>query len=138
MPRSLMLRSLILGACLGFVLSSLGFSDYSEMMKMLTLSDFRLMAAFAGAVTLGAVAFKFDVSLCRTGGGQARIRGKILAGAAIFGLGWGLIGSCPAVPLVQLGEGQLFALVSALGIFAGMRLANWMSQRFRWSRDSCT
>ena len=50
----------------------------------------------------------------------------LLAGAAIFGIGWGLAGYCPGPVLASLASGRLpvFAFVAAM--LAGMVLVRWL------------
>ena len=56
-----------------------------------------------------------------------------LAGAAVFGLGWGLTGACPGTALVQLGEGTWLAGFTVAGIFAGAlahaAVTAWLARR---------
>lgn len=48
--------------------------------------------------------------------------GKLLAGAAIFGAGWGLVGFCPGPALAALAQGGLAALIFFAAMLAGMVL----------------
>ena len=52
--------------------------------------------------------------------------GKLITGAAVFGLGWGLAGICPGPSLVALNTGQvnvgIFVVAMLAGIFAHDRL----------------
>ena len=54
---------------------------------------------------------------------NARLDGRLLAGSAVFGLGWGLAGICPGPAMTLLGrgspEGVLFfvAMMVGMGIF---------------------
>ncbi len=41
-------------------------------------------------------------------------------GSIMFGVGWALTGTCPSIALVQLGEGQLAALITIIGNFSGV------------------
>ena len=52
----------------------------------------------------------------RPGGVDARLIG----GAAIFGLGWGLVGFCPGPALTALGTGRIEALIFTAAMVAGM------------------
>jgi uncharacterized membrane protein YedE/YeeE len=45
---------------------------------------------------------------------------RLLAGAAIFGVGWGLAGVCPAPAIVNLGFASAPAAVFAAAMLAGM------------------
>lgn len=48
---------------------------------------------------------------------------RLLAGSAIFGIGWGLVGFCPGPSLVALALGSRSALVFLAAMIAGMALA---------------
>jgi uncharacterized protein len=50
------------------------------------------------------------------------IDSRLVAGAAIFGIGWGATGYCPGPALVALGTGSVPALVFVGGIAAGMEI----------------
>ena len=47
---------------------------------------------------------------------------RLLAGAAIFGTGWGIAGFCPGPALTSLVSGNLSPLVFSVGMIAGMFL----------------
>jgi uncharacterized protein len=49
-----------------------------------------------------------------------RIDAQLLAGAAIFGVGWGLTGYCPGPALVALGAGRVGAAVAVSSMVLGM------------------
>jgi uncharacterized membrane protein YedE/YeeE len=51
-----------------------------------------------------------------------RVDTKLIAGAAVFGLGWGLGGFCPGPALVTLGSGALSAFVFVGAMALGMAL----------------
>jgi hypothetical protein len=57
------------------------------------------------------------------------IDGKLLAGSAIFGLGWGLSGYCPGPAIVAAGGLKAKALVFVVGLTAGMLLYRTIHQR---------
>jgi uncharacterized membrane protein YedE/YeeE len=48
---------------------------------------------------------------------------RLVAGAAIFGVGWGLVGFCPGPALASLGLAQPGVLVFVVAMFVGMLLA---------------
>ncbi|MGZ3276607.1 MAG: DUF6691 family protein [Caulobacteraceae bacterium] len=55
---------------------------------------------------------------------------RLLGGAALFGLGWGLAGICPGPGLVLVGFDGLKAWVFALAVLAGGGLAElWLRRR---------
>jgi uncharacterized membrane protein YedE/YeeE len=45
---------------------------------------------------------------------------KLLIGAAVFGVGWGLAGYCPGPGVVSLGAGSAPAIVFVVAMLAGM------------------
>lgn len=53
---------------------------------------------------------------------------RLVAGAALFGVGWGLGGYCPGPGLVALGAGLLPGLVFVAAMAAGMRLAELLQK----------
>ncbi|HEX7814010.1 DUF6691 family protein [Dyella sp.] len=54
---------------------------------------------------------------------------NLIAGAAIFGVGWGLAGVCPGPAIALLGTGQPFALVFAGAMIAGMLVHGFVHRR---------
>lgn len=125
------------GLSLGFVLASVGFSDFSEMQKMLSFTDWRMVSVFAGAVSLLAISLPLLPKNCQ-GAPRPLERGTVI-GAAIFGLGWAICGACPAIPFVQLGEGKIFALLTLVGVFAGTWGYERVHQRYlKWDRSRCS
>jgi uncharacterized membrane protein YedE/YeeE len=54
---------------------------------------------------------------------RRQIDGRLILGAAVFGIGWGLAGYCPGPGLVSLGAGRLGALVFVATMLVGMLAA---------------
>ncbi|HMI86287.1 MAG TPA: YeeE/YedE family protein [Polyangiaceae bacterium] len=52
-----------------------------------------------------------------------RVDGALIAGAAVFGIGWGLGGFCPGPAIVSLGSGSLSAFVFVGAMALGMVIA---------------
>jgi uncharacterized membrane protein YedE/YeeE len=57
------------------------------------------------------------------------IDAPLLAGAAIFGVGWGLAGYCPGPAVVSLASGRLEVFVFVAAMLAGMILVRAMRGR---------
>ena len=55
-----------------------------------------------------------------------RIDGRLLAGSALFGLGWGMVGFCPAPGILSAAAGTREALIFVPAILAGMALFHGM------------
>lgn len=51
---------------------------------------------------------------------------RLLGGAAVFGVGWGLSGYCPGPALVAAGTGAAPTLVFVASMIAGIALARWV------------
>ncbi len=134
----------IFGVTLGAVISAAGFSDWGEVHRMFSLglgeggpslTNLRLVLAFAGAVFLSVVAFQL---LARHDELPAKpIRAGTVPGAILFGAGWAISGGCPGATLVQLGEGKLAAGATLAGILAGAWLHDALRKRLGWARHSC-
>lgn len=54
---------------------------------------------------------------------RRRVDGRLIAGAVIFGIGWGLSGYSPATALASLLTGQIDTVVFVLAMLPGMWLA---------------
>lgn len=59
----------------------------------------------------------------------------LVAGAAIFGVGWGLAGLCPGPALVGAGSLSNGALAFVAAMLAGMGLARWIDPYLVRARD---
>lgn len=133
--------TVLMGVALGFALSRIGFTSWDEVRRMFTFESPRLLLAFALAVALSGVGWVVVRRASQTPprwSPRPVHRGTVLGGL-LFGVGWALSGACPAIALVQLGEGHLLALLTLVGIFAGNWLYSVVHERwFRWTAASCT
>ena len=59
---------------------------------------------------------------------SARIDARLLSGAVLFGLGWGLAGFCPGPALAALATGSGQVLLFVLSMVAGMGLFEWLQR----------
>jgi len=66
----------------------------------------------------------------------ARLDGRLIGGAALFGIGWGLSGYCPGPLLVSLGGGVRSAMILVPSMLVGMFLNQLLEGRRRAARDS--
>jgi uncharacterized membrane protein YedE/YeeE len=119
----------------GFTLSRAGFTDWGETNRMLRFADLRLVLAFAGAVGVAMAGF---LALARHDElPRNPLRRATLPGAVLFGAGWAVAGCCPAVTLVQIGEGRVAGVASLAGVLGGAWLHRRLSARFGWGGGSC-
>lgn len=56
---------------------------------------------------------------------KARVDGRLIGGAALFGAGWGLAGYCPGPALASITSGTGMVLLFVLSMFGGMGLFAW-------------
>lgn len=124
----------LFGAALHFI----GFTNFGEVHRMFSLEDPRLILTFALAVTVTSLGIHIARPKQRSQLARGRVHPGIIPGAALFGVGWALTGACPGVVLAQVGEGQLLAVVTLVGVLGG----NWIYGRvhrrfFRWDTGSC-
>jgi len=126
------------GALFGIGLALSGMADRSVVLAFLDpLGDWDPTLAFvmAGAVAVTALSFRFVLRLprplfdlsFRLPAADAIDR-PLLAGAAIFGIGWGLAGFCPGPALVGLAGGIADAWIFVPAMLAGSFL-HWLLQR---------
>ena len=57
------------------------------------------------------------------------INKKLLIGAMLFGIGWGLVGICPGPGIVLLGTGQWQAYVFIPAMLVGMLIYQWLEPK---------
>jgi uncharacterized membrane protein YedE/YeeE len=131
---------------LGLVLS--GMSDPAKVLNFLDLAgigsgswDPSLAFVMAGAVAVAFVGYEWVLKRPRPLFGEKfylptsrELDVRIVAGPAIFGVGWGLAGFCPGPALTALGFGTRAALIFVAAMIAGMVLARWLANRSSLSR----
>lgn len=124
------LASLICGALFGFGLALSGMVDPAKVRGFLDVFgtwDPTLAFVLAGAVVVATIGFRlsrrratpllaprFELPSSR------RIDAPLLAGAALFGIGWGLSGYCPGPAVASLGFAGLPVLVFVVAMIVGM------------------
>lgn len=123
---SILFANIIAGLLLGFTVTNIGFGDYTELNRMFTFQDLRMIFAFGGAVAIIIVAFAL-LGVRRTPG---RIHAGVIPGAVMFGTGWAISGGCPAIPIIQLASGYLPAIVTIIGVIVGIRLCRWTNAKY--------
>lgn len=122
---------------LGLLLS--GMADPAKVLGFLDLAgawDPSLMFVMGGAVGVGVVAFAAARRRTRSLLGEpmqwptaTAVDRRLLAGALLFGAGWGLAGFCPGPALVALGLGQSKAGVFVVAMLAGMGAFEFWQRR---------
>ena len=124
------LSSLFAGLVFGLGLIVSGMANPAKVIGFLDLTgrwDPSLAFVMAGAIAVGAIAFA--LARTRTASllgapmklpSEQRIDRRLLAGALVFGVGWGIAGFCPGPALVAIGMGSAKAVVFVVATLAGM------------------
>ena len=60
---------------------------------------------------------------------KTAINKKLLIGAMMFGIGWGLVGICPGPGIVLLGTGQWQAYVFIPAMIVGILVYQWLEPK---------
>ena len=60
---------------------------------------------------------------------KTTINKKLLIGAMLFGIGWGLVGICPGPGIVLLGTGQWQAYIFIPAMIVGMLMYQWLEPK---------
>ena len=114
----------------GLILS--GMTNPAKVIGFLDISgawDPSLMFVMGGAVVVGFFGFRFAKLRRESLFGRVislndfkTIDASLVAGAAIFGIGWGLSGFCPGPAIAALGTGEWKAVLFVIAMAAGMYL----------------
>jgi len=141
------LASFASGALFGCGLAISRMTDRSVVLGFLDVAgefDPTLLFVMAAAVAVTLVAFRFVLrqpSPLFAGRFQlpanAAVDPRLLAGAAIFGIGWGLAGFCPGPALVGAAAGVRDAWIVLPAMMAGS-LCSALVDRVRGARRSAT
>jgi len=127
----------LVGLIFGIGLALSGMLDPARVIGFLDIAggqwDPTLAFVLAGAVGVSAIGFAltrartapmFEASYQLPA--TAAIDVRLLAGAALFGVGWGLVGYCPGPAIASLGFAGQFAAVFALAMVVAMVGTRWI------------
>lgn len=127
--------ALLAGLLFGLGLIAAGMTDPAKIQGFLDpLGSWDPSLAFvmAAAIVIAAPAFAIARRRRRSWSGspiawpaKLGIDARLLAGGALFGLGWGLAGYCPGPAIVALGSGR----EAALWFVPAMLLGMWLHDR---------
>lgn len=126
--------ALLCGLVFGVGLAVSGMTDTAKVLGFLDLFGTwvpDLAFVMGGAVCVTLVAFRFVLKMKRpllspsfSKPGKIAIDGRLLTGAAIFGIGWGVYGYCPGPALSALLYLDSKTLIFVVAMLIGMALAN--------------
>lgn len=115
------------GLLFGFGLAVSNMHRPEVVIDFLQLEDLGLLFVMGGAAAVTAVVFALATKSRRRAPLTGRVFGRrlklmdrnVLAGGAIFGVGWGISGICPGAVYASVGVGNLPILWGIAGMFAG-------------------
>jgi uncharacterized membrane protein YedE/YeeE len=131
------LTALLAGLIFGVGLCVSGMSDPKNVISFLDITgDWspNLAGVMLGAIAVHAVWLRWGRKDCASfaslaPAGKSSIDSKLLGGAALFGIGWGLSGYCPGPSVVALGSGALGVLLFLVSMAIGMALSRALTTR---------
>lgn len=118
--------NLLIGIAFGFLMSKAGATDFDYYAKLFLLKDLQLLWVIATAIMVGipGVLLLKKLKTRSAFGGTIDFEEKpwrngLVWGALLFGIGWGVTGSCPGSIPAMLGEGKLAILPILFGVMMG-------------------
>jgi len=134
-----MLFAALAGLLFGIGLIVSGMSDPSKVLGFLDLAGAwnpSLALVMAGAIGVGLLPFALARKRARSLLGEpmmlplaTALDRRLIGGALLFGVGWGLAGYCPGPALVSLLTGGLKPLLFCAAMVAGMGIYEWLEKR---------
>ena len=128
MRLGLRVTALGVGLAFGFFLTASGLGDYDTIHQGLLLQDAYIYLMMAATVATAAVGIALLRRRGRTMYGGALVlprhpvRRGTVAGATVFGVGFGIGATCPGITVAMLATGGLYGGVVLAGIFGGLWL----------------
>ncbi len=137
MKKQFIAAAAVSGALFGVGLAMSGMTDANRVLGFLDVFgkfDPALIFVLGGAVLTTLVLFRWVLSSSAPLFAHdfqlstlTKLDSKLLIGAALFGVGWGVAGYCPGPALAGLGVGSTEALWFVPAMLAGMLLHRWAS-----------
>lgn len=124
------------GIAFGFLVAAARLNDYRVIHDMLLLREPDVFLLMGSAVAVAApILWWLQRRHWRTpfGGDLQLVRAPIarhhVAGAAVFGTGWAIAGTCPVPALAMTASGSVLGLCVAAGLFGGIALRDAVGRR---------
>lgn len=133
----------IIGLVFGTGIALSGMANPAKVLNFFDVAgswDPSLLVVMASALVVTAIGYRFVLKRDRPVlelkfniPTNRRLDAPLIAGSAVFGIGWGISGFCPggAIPALGLGEVTAWAFVGSMlvGIFAARTLRQALGQR---------
>ena len=135
------LSEFLIGLLFGIGLLVSGMTNPAKVIGFLDIAgswDPSLMFVMGGAVVIGFFGFRIAKGRRESLFGRVislndskSIDARLIVGAAIFGVGWGLSGFCPGPAIAALGTGEWKAVLFGVAMVLGMGLQALYQRRGR-------
>ncbi|MBN1365071.1 MAG: YeeE/YedE family protein [Syntrophaceae bacterium] len=115
-----LLMGAITGILFGFCMQKAQVIRYDRQLGALRLKDMTIVKFMLTTILVAMVGIYLllDLGLIKLSIKPLILGGNVLGGL-IFGIGWGIVGYCPATAMGALGEGRYDAVFGLLGMIAG-------------------
>ena len=125
------------GIAFGFLMSRAGATTFDFYAQLFLFENLQLLWVILFAVITGMTGMlilkRLKVAAVINGSRltfEAKPKQKgLVVGALMFGVGWGLTGTCPGSAAVMLGEGKVIVLAAGFGMLLGTYLYARMYER---------
>ena len=132
--------ALIIGAVFGIGIAISGMGNPAKVLNFFDPAgtfDPSLILVMASALLVTAAGYRIvfatrPAPLCATRfdlPANRRIDAPLIAGSAVFGIGWGVTGFCPGGAIPMLGHGNVETPIFILSMIAGIVVARTLRQR---------
>ncbi|OHE24288.1 MAG: YeeE/YedE family protein [Syntrophus sp. GWC2_56_31] len=118
-----LLTGAITGILFGFLMQKAQVIRYDRQLAALRLQDMTIVKFMLSTILVAMVGIYllFDMGLIKLSVKPLILGGNVLGGL-IFGIGWGIVGYCPATAMGALGEGRYDSAFGLLGMILGAGL----------------
>lgn len=115
-----LLAGVITGIIFGFIMQKAQVIRYDKQLGALRLKDMTIVKFMVTTILVAMVGIYLlhDLGLVKLSL-KATVLGANILGGLIFGIGWGIVGYCPATAMGALGEGRSDGLFAILGMILG-------------------
>jgi len=118
-----LLTGAVTGILFGFLMQKAQVIRYDRQLAALRLRDMTIVKFMLSTILVAMVGvyLLFDLGLVKLSVKPLILGGNVLGGL-IFGIGWGIVGYCPATAMGALGEGRYDSAFGLLGMILGAGL----------------
>ena len=115
-----LLTGAVTGILFGFLMQKAQVIRYDRQLAALRLTDMTIVKFMLTTILVAMVGIYllYDLGLVKLSIKPLILGGNVLGGL-IFGIGWGIVGYCPATAMGALGEGRYDSVFGLLGMILG-------------------